>query len=279
MFMTIKDIINYAYSKSSDFKDFEIEAVHFLIQEYLGINRSQMIMMYNDLISPSKLDLILKAIDKYIDDCYPVQYILAYTYFYSMKLIVSEDVLIPRFDTEFVVEKAIEEVKSFFGNKAIRICDIGTGSGAIAIALFKNLDNVSVDAIDISSKALDIAKKNASLNNANINFIENDLLDNINFKYDLIISNPPYISYDEKIMDLVGNNEPINALFSDDNGLYHYKRILDQSLLSLKEKGLIVFEIPDNKSDKIYEYASKYYSDIKVYKDYNGQRRALIIRK
>lgn len=277
--MTIKDIINYAISKSVSFKDFEIEAVHFLIQEYLGINRSRMIMMYDEDVSDEKLDLIIKGIDRYIDFCYPVQYIIGYTYFFSMKFFVNEDVLIPRFDTEFVIDMAIEEIKSSFKNRNIRICDIGTGSGAIAISLFKNLDNVYVDAIDISNKAIDVAKRNALYNNADINFILNNLLDGLNFKYNLIISNPPYISFDEEIMDLVRNNEPNCALFSDDFGLYHYKKILDQSLSSLCEDGIIVFEIPDNKCDLIFEYASKYYSNIKVFKDYNNQRRVMIIRR
>lgn len=273
------ELINYSKDKAFNNKDFEIEAVYFLIEEIMNISKSELIMKMNHEIESDKEKKLIKAIDEYIYNNKPVQYIIGHTYFYGNKFLVSENVLIPRFDTEVVIEKAIEEIKRTFKDESIRIVDVGTGSGCIAITLFKELNNVIVDAIDISSAALNVAKKNASLLNCDIHFIENDMLKGLNFKYDVIISNPPYIDEIEDIMDLVRNNEPKLALFSADNGLYHYKTIIDQSLVNLKENGIIIFEIPDNKCDKISEYASKYYNDIKVYKDYNNQRRVMIIRK
>ncbi len=273
------ELINYSKDKAFNNKDFEIEAVYFLIEEIINISKSELIMKMNQDIESDKEEKLVKAIDEYIYDNKPVQYIIGHTYFYGNKFEVSENVLIPRFDTEVVLEKAIEEIKRTFNDESIRIVDVGTGSGCIAITLFKELNNVIVDAIDISIDALNVAKKNASLLNCDINFIENDMLKGLNFKYDVIISNPPYIDEIEEIMDLVRNNEPKLALFSADNGLYHYKTIIDQSLVNLKENGIIIFEIPDNKCEKISEYASKYYNDIKVYKDYNNQRRVMIIRK
>lgn len=273
------ELINYSKDKAFNNKDFEIEAVYFLIEEIMNISKSELIMKMNHEIESDKEKKLIKAIDEYIYNNKPVQYIIGHTYFYGNKFQVSENVLIPRFDTEVVIEKAIEEIKRTFKDESIRIVDVGTGSGCIAITLFKELNNVIVDAIDISSAALNVAKKNASLLNCDIHFIENDMLKGLNFKYDVIISNPPYIDEIEDIMDLVRNNEPKLALFSADNGLYHYKTIIDQSLVNLKENGIIIFEIPDNKCDKISEYASKYYNDIRVYKDYNNQRRVMIIRK
>ena len=273
------ELINYSKYKAFNNKDFEIEAVYYLIEEIINISKSELIMKMNQSIESDKEEKLIKAINEYIYNNKPVQYIIGHAYFYGNKFQVSENVLIPRFDTEVVVEKAIEEIKRTFKDESIRIVDVGTGSGCIAITLFKELNNVIVDAIDISIDALNVAKKNASLLNCDINFIENDMLEGLDFKYDVIISNPPYIDEIEDIMDLVRNNEPKLALFSADNGLYHYKTIIDQSLVNLKENGIIIFEIPDNKCDKISEYASKYYNDIKVYKDYNNQRRVMIIRK
>lgn len=273
------ELINYSKDKAFNNKDFEIEAVYFLIEEIINISKSELIMKMNQSIESDKEEKLIKAINEYIYNSKPVQYIIGHAYFYGNKFQVSENVLIPRFDTEVVVEKAIEEIKRTFKDESIRIVDVGTGSGCIAITLFKELNNVIVDAIDISIDALNVAKKNASLLNCDINFIENDMLEGLDFKYDVIISNPPYIDEIEDIMDLVRNNEPKLALFSADNGLYHYKTIIDQSLVNLKENGIIIFEIPDNKCDKISEYASKYYNDIMVYKDYNNQRRVMIIRK
>ena len=272
------DLINNAKELGKEYIDFEIEAVNFIIQEICSLTRSQLILKMNEEIESEKLEILNKSIYEYVHNHKPVQYILGYTYFYSNKFFVNENVLIPRFDTEVVVESAINEIKEIFSDN-IDIVDIGTGSGCIAITLFKELNNASVDAIDISSKAIEVAKTNALNLSAKINFIENDMLKGINKTYDVIISNPPYIDVNEDIMDLVRNNEPKLALFSDDNGLYHYKTILDQSLNCLKENGIIIFEIPDNKCDLISEYAKKYYNDIKVIKDYNNQRRVLIIRK
>ena len=141
----------------------------------------------------------------------PVQYIVGNVDFYGYNFKVNENVLIPRFETEELVEKTIKYINKYF-NKKVDILDLGTGSGCIAITLKKELD-CNVDAVDISPKALEIAKLNAKNNNVDITFYEGDMLSPINKKYDVIISNPPYIAYDEEIMDVVKNNEPHVALF------------------------------------------------------------------
>ncbi len=208
---------------------------------------------------------------------YPIQYLIGYVNFYGYKINVNENVLIPRYETEYLVEKTIKYIKDNFNSK-INILDLCTGSGSIAISLSKEL-NCSVDASDISSKALEIARINAKENNADINYIESDLFDKINGKYDVIISNPPYIPYDEEVMDIVKNNEPKKALYADNEGLYFYEQILKNCKNYLKNKYYIFFEIGYNQGKKISEIASKYLScDIEIKKDLQGFDRYIIIK-
>ena len=274
--MKYKEIIEYA-NNNRKILDYEIDAIYFIIEEVNHLKRSEILLKLDDEIDAE--DKIKELVDKYIYDNIPVQYLLHCAYFYDSKFYVDENVLIPRFDTEVVVDEAINIIKSEYRERHIDIVDIGTGSGCIAISIAKCVECASIDAIDISNEALNIAKINAQNNNVDINFINNDLLEGIDKSYDIIISNPPYIEDEEYVMDIVKNNEPHIALFSADKGLYHYKRIIDESINHLKEKGIIIFEVPDNKCDDIISYASKYYKSCEYKKDYNNQRRVLIIRK
>ena len=149
---------------------------------------------------------------KRLENKEPIQYIIGNVEFYGYKINVNKNVLIPRFETELLVEKTINYIKKYY-NKKIDIIDLGTGSGCIAITLKKEID-CNMDALDISKKALEVAKNNAKLNDVEINFINKDMLTPLDKKYDVIISNPPYISYDEEIMDIVKNNEPNIALYA-----------------------------------------------------------------
>ena len=202
----------------------------------------------------------------------PVQYIVGNVDFYWINFIINENVLIPRFETEELVEKTINYAMDYF-DKNIDILDIGTGSGCIAISLNKNLINSNVDAIDISENAIQIAKINNEKNNTNVNFFHSNLFENINKKYDLIISNPPYIPYDEEIMDIVKNNEPNIALYADNNGFYFYQEILKNVSNYLKKKGMIAFEIGESQGKKIKELAKKYLPASKVILEKDLQNR------
>ena len=171
----------------------------------------------------------------------PVQYIVGNVNFYGNEIKVNKNVLIPRFETEELVEYTISYIKKMFKEK-INIIDLGTGSGCIAITLKKKI-NSNVSAIDISKEALEVAKENAKKNKVEIDFIQNDMLDNISNKFDVIISNPPYISKNEEIQDIVRKNEPSLALYADNEGLYYYEKIIKQAKKNLKEKFIIAFEI------------------------------------
>ena len=208
----------------------------------------------------------------------PVQYIVGNVDFYGYELDVNKNVLIPRRETEELVEEVIKRSQEFVNPTII---DIGTGSGAIAISLSKEL-NKHVYASDISSEALGVAKQNSIKNNANITFLEGDMLKPFverNIKVDIIVSNPPYIKEDEEIEDIVKNNEPHLALYARNNGLEFYESILKVAKLVLNDKFLIAFEIGCEQANDIKELAKKYLGDVKVEikKDLSSKDRMLFV--
>lgn len=215
---------------------------------------------------------------KELESGIPVQYIVGNVDFYGYTFKVNKNTLIPRFETELLVEKTIKYINKYFNNE-IKILDIGTGSGCIAITLNKLLDNSRVTAVDISKNALDVARENSKINNTDVNFIESDVFSNINDKYDVIISNPPYISYDEDIMDVVYNNEPHMALYADDNGLYFYDKILMECRKYLNDRFFIAFEIGYKQCNDIINIINKYFDNVNISleKDYSGRDRFIFV--
>lgn len=211
---------------------------------------------------------------KRLDSGEPVQYIVGDVDFYGNIIKVDKRVLIPRFETEGLVEIAL----NYLTNTNLDVVDLGTGSGCIPITLKKKLPNISMDAVDISLSALSLAYENAKLNNVEINFINGDMLKPLNKKYDCIISNPPYISHNEEIMEIVKNNEPNIALYADNDGLYYYEEILKNCENYLKDKYYIFFEIGYNQGEKIKELALKYLNcKVEIKKDLQGFDRYVII--
>lgn len=207
----------------------------------------------------------------------PVQYIVGNVSFYGNIIDVDKRVLIPRFETEELVENTIKYIKKYNYNS---IVDIGTGSGCIAITIKKIFPSMLVDAVDISKDALALAESNSIKNDTLINFYEGNLLNPLNKKYDIIISNPPYIAYDEEIMDIVKNNEPHLALYADNNGLYYYEEILKNVYNYINKNGLIAFEIGYNQAEKIKQIVQKYLNNynIEIKKDMTGKDRMVFIK-
>ena len=227
-------------------------------------------------LSDDKLDEGIELLNKGISP----QYIVGNVDFYGNIINVDSRVLIPRFETELLVEKTIHYINNLF-NKKVSILDIGTGSGCIAITLKKEID-CDVVASDISLDAIDVAKRNAINNNVDILFVNSDIFSNIDNKFDVIISNPPYISYDEEIDDMVKNNEPSIALYASNNGVYFYDKILSECSKYLSNRFLIAFEIGYTQGDRIVRLAYKYLSDdinVKVEKDYSLKDRFVFIWK
>lgn len=236
----------------------------------LGISKREA----EELISVSK---DIEHDYKLLKNGYPIQYLIGYVDFYGYKINVNEDVLIPRYETEYLLEKVINISKKIFSDK-INILDIGTGSGAISIVL-KNELNSNVTACDISEKALNTAINNAKINNSNINFIKSDIFSNVNSKFDIIISNPPYISSDEVIMDSVKKYEPNLALYAPNNGLYFYEEILKDARKYLNDKFIIAFEIGWWQGNFICDIAKRYFNDsiIRIEKDLTSRDRYIFI--
>ena len=208
----------------------------------------------------------------------PVQYIVGDVDFYGYNFLVNKNVLIPRFETEELIERTIKYINQYLNKDNLDIIDLGTGSGCIAVTLSKEL-RCNVDAVDISKEALEVARENNNRNSASVNFIEGDMLTNVHKKYDVIISNPPYISYDEDIMDVVKNNEPHLALYAENNGLFFYEKILSSAKDCLKNKSLIVFEIGFQQGKQIMDIAKKYFLQAKVWveQDLQGKDRFVFI--
>ena len=223
---------------------------------------------------PQNINEILKKLESH----YPVQYVIGNVEFLNTIINVDERVLIPRFETELLVEKTIKRIKAL-NIQNPRIIDLGTGSGCIAISLKKNLP-CFVTAIDISEQAIELAKENALKNQVEIEYkIENMINTNLE-GYDVIISNPPYISYDEEIDDMVKNNEPSLALYASNDGVYFYDKILSECAKYLNDRFLIAFEIGYTQGDRIIKLAYKYLSEdvnVKVEKDYSDKDRFVFI--
>ena len=206
---------------------------------------------------------------------YPIQYLIGFVDFYDCMIKVNENVLIPRYETEYLVEKAIQRLKNKNITSGIDLC---TGSGCIAIALKKHLD-INIDACDISKDALELAEDNAKENKIDINFFQKDILNEEIFgNYDFIISNPPYVK-EKEYTSPETKYEPSIALYAKDEGLEFYKRILDLSRQILKKKGMIIFEIVSTVGNNIKEYAKKIYPNaiITIEQDYNNLDRFMFI--
>lgn len=211
----------------------QLKRIDLALQPDLVLSQDE-IVIWNALLDQLKLEI-------------PVQYLLGKTSFYGLDFEVNENVLIPRSETEELVEWIIE-VQKLNNNSPLRILDIGTGSGCIAISLAKNIPNALVYAVDVSEKALATAKKNAALNKVAVTFIHQNILETHDLlqEFDVIVSNPPYVRNLEKveIKKNVLDNEPHLALFVEDtDALIFYKKIAELGLKNLAPNGLLFFEI------------------------------------
>lgn len=213
-----------------------------------------------------------------LNNNYPVQYLIGNVNFYGYDILVNEDVLIPRFETEGLIEKTIELLKKYNLTNT-KVLDIGTGSGCIPITLKKELPNLNITSVDISSASLSVAKYNIKINNVDINLINKDIYDyNTDEKYGLIISNPPYVAYDEEV-DIKTKFEPSIALYANDDGMEIIKYIINKASTMLDKKSIIAFEIGYLQGIPLKEYAKIYFpkANIIVEKDLSNRDRYLFI--
>ena len=250
-----------------------------LLAENLKKNPLELLLNLEEEV-PKEIEKRYRKEIQAIKEGKPIQYAIGNVNFYGISFIINENVLIPRFETEELVEKTIEIAKKQFPNK-IDILDLGCGSGVIGLTLEKKLSTNSVDLVDISKEALEVAKTNAKNLNSKADFIESDMLEKITKKYDIIISNPPYIKLAEEIEEIVKNNEPKIALYGGEDGLEYYRKILQKIKFNMKEKCLIAFEIGMTQAEEIKQIANKNLENIKieVKKDLSGKERMLFIFK
>ena len=228
-------------------------------------------------------DKYFSLIEKHIKEDIPLSHLVGFEYFYDRKYKVTKDVLSPRMETEELIYKVIEYVNASNKNK-FKILDLCTGSGIIAITLKKELEQVSVDVIasDISEEAIEVAKENAQSHDATIKFIKSDIFNNIDNKFDIIVSNPPYIDRKDEVtmQDNVLKYDPHLALFAEEEGMYFYRKIIEQANDYLNENGVIFFEIGYDQKDKIIKLADMNGFSAEVYRDINGRdRMAFLVRK
>ena len=244
-------------------------------------------MTYTDiLVKDTKFSAVdrekIEEITKRLLGGEPMQYVLGYTYFCGLKIFVNNKVLIPRPETEELCQLIIENYKE----SSPKILDVCTGSGCIALALKYGIENASVEGVDISEGALDVAKSNSTSSNCDVAFYKYDVLSaqpKIEGEYDIIVSNPPYICQfeKEKMSDNVLDNEPHIALFvEDENPLVFYIKIADLGCETLKPNGRLFFEInPLFYNEMIEMLAQKGYRDIEVIKDINERNRFIACTK
>ena len=272
--MKLKDLkidfitkLSVTYQKEEILSFFKI-----LCEEYLNITPTKLLLVGEELINKEQFDMFSNVMIRLLNE-EPIQYILNTTSFYGLDFICTPSALIPRPETEELVDWILKSEK----NK-ISILDIGTGTGCIPISLAKNNTDYTVSALDISDVALELAKDNAQKNEVDISFISADIFSYTSEKkYDLIVSNPPYVRNLEKIkiQNNVLNFEPPLALFvDDDDPLVFYRAILEFAKSNLSEKGSVYFEINENLFNEMESLLASYrFSEIELKKDVFGKYR------
>lgn len=271
--MTVEDLIVYGKKYSHS------EHTKILLAELLNLNSLELLNHLQDEVEEQKVITFKKEIEA-LEQNKPLQYVLGNVNFYGNYFFINENVLIPRFETEQLVENTINYINKLF-TEPVEIIDLGCGSGVIGLTLAKKLSPKSVDLIDISKEALEVTKKNATHLGINANIYQSDMLKNVNKKYDVIISNPPYIKINEEIEQIVKDNEPQLALYAGEDGLCYYEKILSTINPCMKDSCLIAFEIGYQQATAIQELAYKYLDNIQVEikKDLSGKDRMLFIFK
>jgi len=274
--MTIKELLSKGKEilKENKIEDESIIS-RMLLSNILNCKKEDLIINLNKEISKEEEKEFFCGIEK-ISKGYPIQYITKKREFMQMDFFVNENVLVPRPDTECLVEEVIKLCKKESKKDILDMC---TGSGAIAISIAKNVDNVNVTASDISKGAIEVAKKNAKNLFAKVNFIQSDMFENVEGKFDVIISNPPYVKT-KVIEEYILKYEPKLALDGGEDGLKFYKIIINEGYKYLKPNGIIALEIGYDQKEEVQELIkeNKNYKESYCIKDLCGNDRVLIIK-
>ena len=278
---TVKELIKLAESRLDDAsKDVNVAKV--LFYHLADKQPHELYLMYDEEVSSELEAKFLAGMEEYYQGK-PIQYIKGVENFFGRDFKVNEDVLIPRYETEELVENILYRIDDYFAEyQSITLCDVGTGSGAIATSLALEEPRLKVFATDISLKAVTVAKDNAKNLGANIEFMVGDMLEPLlenEIKVDIFVSNPPYIPQEQEIEAMVKDNEPHVALFGGNDGLYFYRKIFQGVEPLLQERALLAFEMGFDQRELMQAALQEYFPNDphEIIKDINGKDRMLFI--
>lgn len=277
--MKVYEALNWASSFLNE-KKRDGNAGELLLQHFMGMERSKFLASLREELDPEILEAFKHAMLLHMEGK-PIQYIIGYEEFYGRTFKVNEDVLIPRPETEELVYGTLQRINKLFnGRNSLEVADIGTGSGAIAITLKLEMPDLHVTATDIYGPTLRLAEENAGSNGADIQFIQGDLLKPFiasEYKFDIIISNPPYIPVGdmEWMSEVVKEHEPHRALFAGIDGLDIYKRLIEELPAVLKEQALVGLEVGTGQSLAVSRLLEQAFPQAKIdiVYDINGKDR------
>lgn len=278
---TVKELIKQAESRLDD-SNKDVNVAKVLFYHLANKEPHELYLMYDEEVDKDLEKQFLMGMEEYYNGR-PIQYIKGVETFFGRDFKVNENVLIPRYETEELVENILYRIDDYFsGYKNITLCDVGTGSGAIAISLALEEPKLKVYATDISDLALTVAKENANNLKADVEFLAGDMLRPLiekNLKVDIFVSNPPYIPQEQEIEAVVKDNEPHVALFGGNDGLYFYRKIFEGVNELLNERALLAFEMGFDQRELMEEALQKYFPNdpYEIIKDINGKDRMLFI--
>lgn len=279
--MILRDLIRQSEAMLDE-KDKDCNVAKVLFYHLANKEPHQLYLMMDEEVDEDLLQQFQAGMKRYMNG-EPIQYINGKENFFSRDFIVNENVLIPRYETEELVENILYKIDDYFEDyDSINLCDVGTGSGAIAITLALEEPKLNVIATDISQEALEVAKENAKELGAQITFHQGDMLQPLmenQYKFDIFVSNPPYIPQDQDIESVVKDNEPHVALFGGNDGLYFYRKIFQDVQKVLKDRALLAFEMGFDQREIMCEAVEHYFPGIpyEIIKDINGKDRMLFI--
>ncbi len=277
--MTYKKFIKQMEEKAA-LNNKEESSVVLLLERILNINSSKLFLIMNEEIKEAEIEKFNSLFDRYLFNNEPIQYLVGKSTFYGYDFKVNENVLIPRFETEELVENVLYRYDKYFKGQKVNVCDLATGSGCIAVTLSLEEANMNVVASDISKEAIEVAEFNNKNLGANVKFLIGDMLKPFEgMKFDIFVSNPPYIPEDEDVDTLVKDNEPNIALFGGNDGLKFYRIILSGVKPLLNDKAIIAFEHGYDKKEEMIVLAKTYFPDskVEVLKDLEGKDRMTFI--
>jgi len=254
--VTYEQLLKFSQKEAVKFNK-EVEAVKLLLMELSNQDPHTFYLNLKSEVDEKFKNHFEEQLTKYLKHDIPVQHLIGHAYFYGHAFLVNEHVLIPRSETEQLVEEVLYLYDQYFEHEKVRVLDLGTGSGCIGLTLSLEEKNMDVSVSDISVKALEVAKNNSKKLNADVSIIHSDLFENIKGTFDIIVSNPPYIP-DEEALDNIVKKEPDVALFGGSLGVDFYEKILKQIKPFLKEKALIAFEHGYMQNDVIRAFVNKH---------------------